>query len=210
MDAVSSLSWTHLVPFLITCLIIETTPGPNMAYLTIVSASRGRRFGYVTVAGVTLGLSIIGLAAAAGLATLISGSSFLYQTLRIGGVLYLLWLAFDEWRDADDLPEAESDNGLWVYFRRGLIVNILNPKAAVFYITILPTFMEPDTDILPQAVFLTIIYVGIATTMHLLIVTLAGLLKPVIENPVRKRIARRALAILLALVALWFAIGTKA
>lgn len=210
MDALSGLSWTYLVPFLLTCLIIESTPGPNMAYLTIISASRGRRFGYMTVAGVTLGLLIIGLAAAAGLATLISGSDLLYQSLRIAGVLYLLWLAYDEWRDADDLPEVEIGEGVWVYFRRGLIVNVLNPKAAVFYVTILPTFMQPETDILPQAMFLTIIYVGIATTMHVLIVSLAGLLKPVIGNPARKRIARRALAILLALVALWFAIGTKA
>ena len=204
------MSWTDLFPFLLTCFIIESTPGPNMAFLTITSASRGRRFGYMTAAGVALGLSVVGLAAAAGLATVISGSSFLYQSLRIAGILYLLWLAFDEWRDADDLPEAASEDGISTYFRRGLIVNLLNPKAAVFYVTILPTFIRPEDNVLHQAIFLTVIYVGIASLMHVLIVSLGGLLKPIVENPNRKRTVRRSLAILLVLVALWFAVGTNA
>ena len=200
------MSWDALAPFIFACVIIESTPGPNMAFLTIVSATRGRRYGFATVLGVTLGLLIIGLAAAAGLATLISKSTLLYEGLRYSGVLYLLYLAVSEWRDADEQidPDAETDKRLSSFFRHGLIVNVLNPKAGVFYVTVLPSFIAPNESILEQALTLTIIYVVIATAAHLLILSLAGYIKPLLDRPERKRLVRRAFAALLALVALWF------
>jgi len=206
------MSWEGLLPFLIACAVIESTPGPNMAFLTIVSATKGRRYGFATVMGVTLGLLIVGLAAAAGLAALISDSQWLYQSLRIGGVLYLLWLAIDEWRDADGDLEAQTGEteGRLSYFQHGLIVNILNPKAGVFYVTILPSFIDPQETILSQAIILTLIYVFIATLAHVLIVSLAGLLKPLLDNPQRKLMIRRVLAVMLGGIALWFGISTQA
>lgn len=201
------MSWEYLLPFLITCIIIEITPGPNMAFLTIVSATKGRKYGFATVLGVALGLLLIGFAAAAGLATAISNSPILYEGLRISGVLYLAWLALEEWRDADEDLETDTDQqqGVLAYLKHGLIVNILNPKAGVFYITILPRFIETGSAILPQAIFLTIISVAIATLAHVLIVSLASLLKPVlIDKPNRKRFVRRVLAIMLFGIAGWF------
>lgn len=209
MDVFSYVSWDSLLPFLITCIIIESTPGPNMAFLTIVSATKGRKYGFATVLGVTLGLLIIGFAAAAGLATTISNSPLLYQGLRFGGVFYLLWLAYEEWKDADgSLGEQTGETqGKLSYFQHGLVVNILNPKAGVFYVTILPSFIDPAGAILSQALFLTFIYVTIATLAHILIVSLAGTLKPMLNNPKRKRLIRRALSGLLALIALWFGLS---
>jgi len=206
MDVFSYLPWESLLPFLIACAVIESTPGPNMAFLTIVSATKGRKYGFAMVMGVTLGLLIIGFAAAAGLATTISKSPILYQALRFGGVFYLLWLAFEEWKDADGALNAETGEtqDRLSYFQHGLVVNILNPKAGVFYITILPSFINPAGLILPQALFLTLIYVAIATLAHILIVSLAGLLQPILDNPARKRVIRRVLSALLAMIALWF------
>lgn len=212
MFALSLPPWESLAPFLITCLIIESTPGPNMAFLTIVSATRGRRNGFATVLGVTLGLLIIGLAAAAGLATIIANSPLLYQLLRYGGILYLLWLAYTEWQDAnEDLAVGGGETeGRLSFFQHGLIVNILNPKAGVFYVTILPSFIDPAKDVLKQALFLTLISIAIATLVHLTIVSLAGFLKPLLDNPKRKRVIRRILAGLLALIALWFGMASQA
>ena len=209
MYVVSQMPWESLLPFLLACVVIESTPGPNMAFLTIVSATKGRRYGFAMVLGIALGLLIIGFAAAAGLATTISNSPLLYQGLRIGGVLYLFWLAIEEWRDADgDMDEGKDEiKGKLSYFQHGLVVNILNPKAGVFYITILPSFIDPSGAILTQAIILTLIYVGIATLAHVLIVSLAGLLQPVLDNPNRKCIIRRALAIILAGIALWFGLS---
>jgi len=211
MDVVSHIPWDSLLPFLIACIVIESTPGPNMAFLTVVSATKGRKFGFATVLGITLGLLIIGFAAAAGLATVISNSQLLYQGLRIGGILYLLWLAYEEWQDADGSlgEETGQTQGRLSYFQHGLIVNILNPKAGVFYVTILPSFIDPNEAILPQAIILTLISVGIATLAHILIVSLAGLLKPlVVDHANRKRFVRRVLSVVLVIIASWFGLST--
>lgn len=193
---------TSVVSFLLTSLLIEITPGPNMTYLALVSASEGRRAGFATVAGITLGLSTVGLIAALGVAELIQASPFLYQLLRWGGVLFLFYLAWDGWRSASTLEDASSHGK---YFVRGLVTNLLNPKAGIFYIAVLPGFMDADRPTITQALALTAVYVGVATLVHLVIVVLAGTLEPVLNDPRREQTARRVLSGLLALVAIWFA-----
>jgi len=129
-----------LLAFALTCAVIEITPGPNMAWLAALSLSRGWRIGLAAVAGVALGLSVYGILAALGVAAIIENSSFLYETLRWGGVAYLLWLAWDAWSSADEIAPEESageDHERASAFRRGLITNLLNPKAAVFYVAML-------------------------------------------------------------------------
>jgi len=192
--------------FVLTYTIIELTPGPNMAFLAVISASKGRRYGYATTLGIALGLSIIGLAAAAGLAGIVANSPLLFQSLRIAGVLYLLYLAWESWQEANEISPGKVDTPqpLHRYFRHGLLVNILNPKAAVFYIAVLPTFLNPSDNIAQQAVFLTLVSVGIATLIHMVIVSLTGVFQPILEDPVLNKRVRRGLAIVLAIIALWF------
>lgn len=192
--------------FLLVALLVELTPGPNMTYLALVSASEGRRAGFATVAGVALGLAIIGAAAALGVAELIQASDLLYEALRWAGVLFLLYLAWEGWSSGADVVANAGERGR--YFTRGLITNLLNPKAGIFYISVLPTFIDPRIPPGPQAAVLTAIYVAIATAIHLAIVLLAGSLEPLLNDPARERITRRVLSALLACVALWFAWGS--
>src|ERR1700730_756944 len=95
--------------FALTCLVIELTPGPNMAYLAVLSAGNGRRAGFAATLGIALGLLIVGVGAALGLAALISSSRLLYEALRWGGIAYLLWLAWDGWREATETSPASTD-----------------------------------------------------------------------------------------------------
>jgi threonine/homoserine/homoserine lactone efflux protein len=191
--------------FALTALIIELTPGPNMAYLAIVSVSNGWRAGFATVAGVALGLAIVGLIAAFGVAALIQSSDALYEALRWAGVIYLLWLAYEGWRggEADEGPPSDR----WS-FRRGLITNLLNPKAAVFYVAVLPNFVEMGRPVVTQTLILSAVYVTIATAVHGLIVLLGGSMASLLTNPVRETLIRRCLSALLAIVAIWFAWST--
>lgn len=204
------MSFNALSSFIVTCLIIESTPGPNMGYLAILSAADGRRRGYAAVAGIALGLLMVGIAAALGLAAVISNSPAAYQALRWGGVLYMLWLAWDSWRGGAEIAPEKTDG--WPqsakYFRRGLITNLLNPKAAAFYIAILPGFVDTSAHVTAQTVTLTVIYVSIATAIHALIVTLAGTARAFLEDPARNLVVRRILALALAGIALWFAWST--
>jgi threonine/homoserine/homoserine lactone efflux protein len=201
-----------LLAFAVTCAIIEITPGPNMAYLAALSLSRGWRIGFAAVAGVALGLSVYGIAAALGVAAIIENSALLYQALRWGGVIYLLWLAFDAWSSADDIASEENsghDHERASAFRRGLITNLLNPKAAVFYVAVLPEFLDPGAGrIAGQTLTLSAIYVAIATLIHTGIVLSASRFRRIIAKPEQVKLVRRALALALVAIALWLAWST--
>lgn len=176
-----------------------------MAWLAILAATEGRRPGFTAVAGVALGLSAVGLAAALGVAALVSASEPAYQALRWAGVLYLLWLAWDGWRGGEAGDHAPFGASMWRYFRRGLITNLLNPKAAAFYLTVLPTFLTAQGDALRETLVLTAVYVVVATGVHGAIVAAAGAARALFADPVAERRLRRVLSTMLALVALWFA-----
>lgn len=199
--------------FIITCTVIELTPGPNMAYLAVLSASDGRKAGFAATLGIALGLLVVGIAAALGVAALISSSALAYQALRWGGILYLFYLAYDGWRDeevetsAGKAAHAKPDNAK--FFKRGLIVNLLNPKAAVFYVAILPSFILPESALTMQAVILTITYVVIATMIHSAIVMMAGAAQAFMMDARRRLIVRRVLSAALAVIAIWFAWETR-
>jgi threonine/homoserine/homoserine lactone efflux protein len=204
-----NISPDTLGSLIVTSFLIELTPGPNMAYLAILSLSQGRKAGFAATLGIATGLLIVGMAAALGLAAVISNSRFLYETLRWGGVAYLLWLAWDGWRDAAETsPARTGDEGGSTYFRQGLITNLLNPKAAVFYIALLPTFVDAAKPVLVQTIVLSMVYVMTATAIHASIVALASIARPVLDDPDQSRLIRRILSVLLALIAVWFAFNT--
>ncbi|MBA7468752.1 Leucine efflux protein [subsurface metagenome] len=201
-----------LLAFALTALIIEITPGPNMTYLAALSLSSGMRTGFAAVAGIAIGLATYGIVAAFGLAAVIDSSPVLYGILRWGGVAYLLWLAWETWSseretspDATDGPDGEP----WVAFRRGLITNLLNPKAAVFYVAVLPEFIRTGAgSVMSQTLTLSAVYVSVATLIHSGIVLLAGSLQSKIATRDKRRTVRRLLALALVAIAIWFALTT--
>jgi threonine/homoserine/homoserine lactone efflux protein len=197
-----------IAAFALTAFLIELTPGPNMAYLALVAATEGRARGYAAVAGVALGLAVLGVLAAMGVAALIAASPLAYLVLRWAGVGYLLWLAWQGWRGAEQ-PEGETAAGspLSVWFRRGLVTNLLNPKAAVFYVAVLPQFLLPG-NAFGASLLLATIYVAVATAVHAMIVTLAGSAHALLDDPVRERAVRRVLAVALVGVAGWLVLKT--
>jgi len=197
--------------FMIAAFIIELTPGPNMGYLAVVTLQKGRRSAFAVVAGVALGLAVVGLAAASGLALLISQNPYLYQTLRWTGVFYLFWLAWEGWwPEREEAEKEDAFKSNLKFFRRGLITNLLNPKAAVFYIAILPTFISPSAqDLEWQFVILATVYVIIATVIHVGVVTLASAACKVLLHPARMMIVRRVLSSLLVLIGLWMLWKTR-
>jgi threonine/homoserine/homoserine lactone efflux protein len=201
-----------LLAFALTSLVIEVTPGPNMTYLAALSLSSGRRTGLAAVAGIAMGLATYGIVAALGLAAVIDNSPLLYGILRWGGVAYLLWLAWEAWSsERETSPEAADDPNSepWIAFQRGLITNLLNPKAAVFYVAVLPEFIRPGAGpVMSQTLALSAIYVSIATAIHAGIVVLAGTLQSTIATPANRRTVRRLLALALAGIAIWFALTT--
>jgi threonine/homoserine/homoserine lactone efflux protein len=199
--------WTSinspLPAFILTSLIIEMTPGPNMAYLALLGASRGRLAGFSAVLGVALGLALLGIAVGLG-GSLMLNNRLVYESLRWAGALYLCWLAFDSWREArQPIKIAAVNRSLAVHFRRGFITNLLNPKATLFFIAVVPEFASRPAPSLRELAILISVYVGVATLVHSLIVVLAGGLQAFLAAPQRRKIAGNVFAVLLLAIAAW-------
>jgi threonine/homoserine/homoserine lactone efflux protein len=190
--------------FVLTCLVIEMTPGPNMAYLAVLGASRGRLAGLSAVLGVALGLTVLGVAAGLGAGSLILNNRVAHEILRWAGALYLCWLAYDSWKEArQPVTATPVGRSLSVQFRRGFVTNLLNPKAALFFITVVPEFIDGPAPSTRELIVLVSTYVAIATLVHGLIVLLAGTLQAFLAAPQRRAMAGNACAIALLLVAAW-------
>src|ERR1700759_3514659 len=100
-----------LLAFALTAALIELTPGPNMGYLAVLAASAGRRAGLAATAGIAVGLLSAGIASSLGLAAIVAASSLIYELLRWGGAFYLLWLAWEGWRDAPEGVGMPGETG---------------------------------------------------------------------------------------------------
>jgi threonine/homoserine/homoserine lactone efflux protein len=193
-----------LVSFLVTSLVLELTPGPNMAWLALLSATAGRAAGVSAVAGIALGLGIQAVLAGLGLAALLSAWPGLYSVLHMAGVGYLLWLAWESWCDSRDpahhLPGG-GEGGV-AGFRRGLVANLLNPKAALFFVSVLPGFL-PAEAALAGTLALSLIYLAVATAVHGGIVLAAGSLRGRLADPEVSVRMHQVQALSLLAVALW-------
>jgi threonine/homoserine/homoserine lactone efflux protein len=198
----------NLAPFLVASLLVEMTPGPNMAYLAALAATRGRAVGLAAVAGVALGLGLLGVAAGAGLAALVGADPLAYQLLRWAGVAYLLWLAWRTAASEDGDAAPGGGDAARSAFAAGLVTNLLNPKALLFYVAMLPGFTRGPQAPMSDYVVLGLAYVAVATLVHAAIVLLAARLEPWLADAGKRRRARRAFAGALVAIAAWFALST--
>lgn len=208
----SDIFTSSLGAFAVAALIIEITPGPNMGYLAILSLSRGAGVGIAAVAGVAIGHAVYGITAALGAAAIIDASPLLYELLRWLGVAYMLWLAYEAWSSEQEtsptVTEQADQRQVRVAFRQGLITNLLNPKAALFFVSVVPNFIIPGGNVTTQMLVFSTIFVVIATAVHTAIVLMASRLEGYANDPAWRRPIRRGLAIVLALIAVWLGIST--
>lgn len=199
-----------VAPFLLAALLIELTPGPNMGYLAALSASEGRAAGFKAVLGVTVGLAVYMALAVLGVAELIAAAPIVLGALRWAGVLYLLYLAWEAWRGASETSPGHARDVDHAPFWRGLIANLLNPKALVFYVALLPGFIMTDrAPFWVQALILGCAHLLISVLVHAAIVVGAARAGRIIAASSHALAARRCMAIGIALVAVWLAWETR-
>jgi threonine/homoserine/homoserine lactone efflux protein len=169
------------------------TPGPNMMYLVSRSLTQGRRAGLVSLAGVATGFLIYLTAANLGLSVLFTAVPEAYLAIRIAGAGYLGWLAVQTLRSpgvfAARAPEAHSARRL---FGMGLLTNLLNPKAAVLYLSLIPQFVDPAAGgVLLQGFVLGGVQIAVSMAVNLAIIAAAGTVAVFLaRRPVWLRIQR--------------------
>ncbi len=174
MDLVASLP-----AFLLAVLLISASPGPAMALILRRAALRGFRAAVPTVLGLELGLYVWALLAAAGFAALVAASEAAFLVLRVVGAVVLLWLGVQAWRaawrqrrgaaEADDVvvPADRGRRGWWTALGEGLLVQLANPKAAVFMIAFYPQFVPADRPLVATTAVLALVQVVVETVLYL-------------------------------------------
>ncbi len=194
---------SSLITFAFVALGLVLTPGPNMIYLTSRSICQGKRAGLISLGGVALGFVFYMLCAALGITALIFAVPYAYDILRISGVVYLLYLAWQAIKPGGrslfavrDLP-ADSGRKL---FLMGFITNLANPKIAIMYLSLLPQFISPGHgSILSQSLVLGFTQASISVAVNALIVLMAGEVSRLLTGrPFWQRFQRWLMATVLA------------
>ena len=167
-----------LLAFALIALGMVLTPGPNMIYLISRSICQGRVAGLISLGGVALGFVFYMLCAAFGITAIVLAVPYAYDALRFAGALYLLWLAWQAVRPGGRSPfqvknlPADSPRKL---FAMGFLTNLLNPKIAVMYLSLLPQFIDPaNGSVLTQSLALGATQIVISVVVNSVIAIAAG------------------------------------
>ncbi len=172
------VSTTALLGIAAVAIGLVLTPGPNMIYLMSRSITQGSRAGLVSLLGVAAGFLVYLAAATAGLTTVFSAVPAAYDTLRVCGASYLLVLAWQALRRHGTTPFAPKTLNIDTprrLFAMGMVTNLLNPKIAVLYVSLLPQFVDPHRGHLAvQSLVLGATQVAIAVTVNAIFVLTAG------------------------------------
>jgi len=167
-----------LLGFALVSFGMVLTPGPNMIYLISRSISQGSSAGMVSLGGVALGFVFYMLCAAFGITALLFAVPYAYDALRLGGALYLLWLAWQVLKPNGRSPFQARElpvDGPRKLFAMGFLTNLLNPKIAMLYLALLPQFIDPaDSSVLMQSIVFGTVQIVISVSVHVLIALTAG------------------------------------
>ena len=131
--------------FVLASITLLLTPGPAVLFIVARSVERGKVAGLVSVLGIHLGTIVNIVAAAVGLSALIVSSTLAFSVVKYLGAAYLLWIGVRTLMAPDLPPEisAKSTKPLHRLFQEGFIVNLFNPKTAIFFLAFLPQFVDP-------------------------------------------------------------------
>lgn len=134
--------------FLLTAFVVCVTPGIGVVYTLSVTLGGGFRAGFWATVGCTLATVFHMVVAMAGLAAVLHTSAVLFQTLKYAGVAYLLWMAWAVLKDSGQMAIAAADGGSPARLvRRGVVLNLLNPKLPLFFVAFLPQFLPAGSGL---------------------------------------------------------------
>ncbi len=137
---------TSYLLFLGAAITLTVAPGPDNIFVITTGISRGRQAAITTALGMVSGVSVHTLAAAAGISALFYSSALAFQGVKFAGAAYLLYLAYKALTERSSSVSAQDTGRLssdWALYKRGFIMNVLNPKVALFFLAFLPQFTTP-------------------------------------------------------------------
>jgi threonine/homoserine/homoserine lactone efflux protein len=178
---ISMPEFSILLLFLPVSVALTLAPGPDILFLITQGSSRGPKAGLVTALGLAAGNLVHTLAAVLGISVIFQTSELAFEGLKIAGALYLLYLAWQALRhrkQGPDLSHTDAASGT-ALFMRGVLMNVLNPKVALFFLAFLPQFVNPESG----AVWSQMLALGLIFTLQVVVVFgLIGLTAGVIRE----------------------------
>jgi RhtB (resistance to homoserine/threonine) family protein len=183
-----------LVPFLMVAGLIIITPGPDMAVVTRSALRGGRRAALETVLGIQTGLVIWAAASVLGIAVILRASAEVYTMIRLAGAAYLVWLGVSSlraaWVGRPEPTATTGSQGRWRSpFAQGFLSNILNPKIAVLFTSLIPQFVTPGPSAGIQSAALALAFV----TAGFVWITAFALAASTFSDLLRRSRVRRAI-----------------
>lgn len=173
------ISFGTMIAFAAVALGMVCAPGPNMIYLISRSVTQGKVAGMISLFGVMLAFVVYIVATMMGLSALFLTVPILYSMIKWAGAVYLLWLAWKAIRPGSSRnilePQSLAIESPKKLFMMGFMTNLLNPKAAVLYVSLLPQFIDPTRgSILGQSATLGLLQMSISFIVNLLIILVAS------------------------------------
>lgn len=176
-----------LSAFVTASLVLAAMPGPGVLFIVARSVAQGRRAGLLSVAGVAVGNLGNAIAAAAGLAAVLTVSAAAFGFVKWLGALYLVWLgARMLLRGASASSARPADAPATRLFLDGFVVALFNPKTTIFFAAYLPQFLAPGAPLIPQILALGALFVAIAAVTDSVYALTAGRLYPLLRASPRR------------------------
>jgi threonine/homoserine/homoserine lactone efflux protein len=164
-----------LAVFAAASLALAVVPGPAVLYIVAQSVPGGRRAGVVSALGVSTGGMFHVMAAVIGLSAILAASAEAFTVVKLLGAAYLLWLGVRALLRTDErIGGRRPELTLGRTYRRGVVVNVLNPKTALFFVAFLPQFVDPHGSTRGQLAVLGLLFVAIALGSDLVWALVAG------------------------------------
>lgn len=163
--------------FVVASLVLLLTPGPAVLYIVARSVERGRAAGLISVLGIHLGTIVHIVAAAVGLSALLVSSALAFAIVKYLGAAYLIWIGIRTITAPDPDPEAPTvpKGSLRRVFRDGFLVNLFNPKTAIFFLAFLPQFVDPARGAVHwQILILGLTFMGLGMMSDAMFALVAG------------------------------------
>lgn len=181
------MSWTLFSAFLVASFVLAIAPGPDNLFVLVQSATYGARAGLWVVTGLMTGLVVQTTLVALGVAAVVASSSVLFWAIKLAGACYLTYLAWGAWRASGEGGTAKtldttSAVKLW---RRGVIMNITNPKVLIFFLAFFPQFLVQDSDvsIIIQMMILGVAFMFVTAIVFGGVALCAGVLSDKLRTP---------------------------
>lgn len=182
---------------LLAVTLLTLTPGVDTLLVIRNSARGGWWDGAVSSTGICCGLFIHATVSALGISIILLQTAWAFQALKLAGAAYLVWLGLCSWRRAigrggtfilaDSCGEREQFR-LWRSFREGLLSNVLNPKAVIFYMAFLPQFIDPAEPPLAQSLFIAAIHFCVGMLYQCLLAAMVDKARVVLQRPMINKI----------------------